>query len=175
MRTQRSTAASPRPIGAGIVGKDSENASGPGPEVMAASTLACDKILSADGEQVGRVKEIMLDVQAGRIAYVVMSCGGFLGIGDRLLAIPWSALTLDTTRKCFLLSLSSERVKSAPGFDKDHWPSMAEHRWASTVHQYYGTTAANPTGAALAPTKSTSAQPVPAQRISTPMPRKPAA
>jgi len=124
--------------GARIVGKGGETASGPGPEVMAASTLDGDKILSTDGDEVGKVKDIMLDVQSGRIAYVVMSSGGFLGIGDKLMAIPWSALTLDTTRKCFLLALSSERVRNAPGFDKQHWPSMADATWATSIHQYYG-------------------------------------
>ena len=138
MRTQKSSPATTRPMGAHIVGKGGETAEGPGPDVMAASTLDSDKILSTDGEEVGKVKEIMLDVQTGRIAYVVMSSGGFLGIGDKLMAIPWSALTLDTTRKCFLLSLSSERVKNAPGFDKDHWPTMADRTWATSVHQYYG-------------------------------------
>jgi len=67
-----------------------------------------------------------------------MSSGGFLGIGDKLLALPWAALTLDTTQKCFLLNVSGERVKTAPGFDKDHWPSMADIGWATTVHEYYG-------------------------------------
>jgi sporulation protein YlmC with PRC-barrel domain len=128
----------PRPAGARIVGKGSETAEGPGPDIMAAGTLEGDRILSTDGDEVGKVKDIMLDVQTGRIAYVVMSSGGFLGIGDKLLAIPWSALTLDTTRKCFLLSVSSERIKNAPGFDKQHWPSMADTTWATSIHQYYG-------------------------------------
>ncbi|HEX7682995.1 MAG TPA: PRC-barrel domain-containing protein [Trinickia sp.] len=139
MRTHStSTSTTGAPRGARIVGKGSETAAGPGPDVMAASTLDGDKILSTDGEEVGKVKEIMLDVQGGRIAYVVMSSGGFLGIGDKLLAIPWNALTLDTTRKCFLVSLSSERIKNAPGFDKQQWPSMADATWATSVHQYYG-------------------------------------
>ena len=124
--------------GARIVGKGSRSAAGPGPHVMAASTLDGDKILCTEGDEVGKVKEIMLDVQSGMIAYVVMSSGGFLGIGDKLMAIPWSALTLDTDRKCFLLAMSAERVKNAPGFDKDHWPSMADQTWATSVHQYYG-------------------------------------
>lgn len=138
MRTHSTTTTTGVDQGARIVGKGNEDVSGPGPDIMAASTLDGDKILSTDGEEVGKVKEIMLDVQAGRIAYVVMSCGGFLGIGDKLLAIPWNALTLDTTRKCFLVSLSSERIKNAPGFDKQHWPAMADATWATSVHQYYG-------------------------------------
>lgn len=124
--------------GARIVGKGAETAAGPGPDVMAASTLASDRVLSSDGEEVGKIKDIMLDVQGGRIAYAVMSSGGFLGIGDKLMAIPWSALTLDTNRKCFLLAMPADRVKNAPGFDKDHWPAMADRTWASSVHQYYG-------------------------------------
>lgn len=140
MRSQRTSGntTEPRAAGARIVGKGSETAEGPGPEVMAASTLEGDRVLSTEGDEVGKVKDIMLDVQSGRIAYAVMSSGGFLGIGDKLLAIPWNALTLDTTRKCFLLALSSERVKNAPGFDKDHWPSMADRTWATSLHQYYG-------------------------------------
>ncbi|HVW53558.1 MULTISPECIES: PRC-barrel domain-containing protein [unclassified Trinickia] len=138
MRTHTTPTTSGMAQGARIVGKGSETAAGPGPDVMAASTLDGDKILSTDGDEVGKVKDIMLDVQTGRIAYVVMSSGGFLGIGDKLMAIPWSALTLDTTRKCFLLALSSERIRNAPGFDKQHWPSMADATWATSIHQYYG-------------------------------------
>jgi sporulation protein YlmC with PRC-barrel domain len=121
-----------------IVGEGSTSADGPGPYVMAASTLEGDKVMCSDGEEVGKIKEIMLDVFSGRIAYAVMSVGGFLGIGDKLLAIPWNALTLDTGRKCFQLSVPSEAVKNAPGFDKDHWPSMADVTWASELHNYYG-------------------------------------
>ncbi|SIT41246.1 conserved hypothetical protein [Paraburkholderia ribeironis] len=124
--------------GAHIVGKGRATAEGPGPDVMAAATLDGDTVLSSDGEDIGKVKDIMLAVASGRIAYVVLSSGGFLGIGDKLLAIPWSALTLDTQRKCFVLNMTAERVKNAPGFDKDHWPSMADQTWATSVHQYYG-------------------------------------
>jgi sporulation protein YlmC with PRC-barrel domain len=124
--------------GAKIVGNGSETAEGPGPDVMAAATLDGNKVLSSDGDDVGKVKDIMLDVRSGRIAYAVLSSGGFLGMGDKLLAIPWHALTLDTGRKCFQLAMTSERVKNAPGFDKDHWPSMADQTWATSVHQYYG-------------------------------------
>jgi sporulation protein YlmC with PRC-barrel domain len=124
--------------GANIVGKGSATAEGPGPDVMAADTLDGNKVISSDGEDIGKVKDIMLDVRSGRIAYAVLSSGGFLGIGDKLLAIPWHALTLDTQQKCFVLNMTAERVKNAPGFDKDHWPSMADQTWATSVHQYYG-------------------------------------
>jgi sporulation protein YlmC with PRC-barrel domain len=124
--------------GARIVGKGAATADGPGPDVMAAATLDGNRVISSDGEDIGKVKDIMLDVRSGRVAYAVLSSGGFLGIGDKLLAIPWHALTLDTQQKCFVLNMSAERVKNAPGFDKDPWPSMADQTWATSVHQYYG-------------------------------------
>jgi hypothetical protein len=105
---------------------------------MAASSLDGNSVISTDGDDVGKIKEIMLDVSSGRIAYAVLSSGGFLGIGDKLLAIPWNALTLDTDNKCFRLAAMSEQVRNAPGFDKDLWPSMADRTWATTLHQHYG-------------------------------------
>ena len=80
----------------------------------------------------------MLDVPRGRIAYAVMSSGGFLGMGDKLFAIPWSALTLDTDNKCFVLDVDKQRLQDAPGFDKDNWPSTADPDFDSRVHSYYG-------------------------------------
>src|SRR5690606_28636855 len=110
---------------------------GPGPDIMAASTLEGDDVINAAGEDLGTIKEIMIDVRAGRIAYAVMSSGGFLGIGDKLFAIPWAALTLDIERKAFVLDVARDRLKEAPGFDKDHWPAMADRTWAREVHDYY--------------------------------------
>ena len=110
---------------------------GPGPDVMAASTLDGNTVMSSDGEHVGKISAIMLDVRGGRIAYAVLSSGGFLGVGDTLHAIPWSALTLDTDDRCFILDACAERIKNAPGFDKDNWPSMADMQWDTSVHEYY--------------------------------------
>ncbi|WP_250507343.1 PRC-barrel domain-containing protein [Caballeronia sp. GAFFF3] len=128
----------PASAGAKIVGKGAATAAGPGPDVMAASTLDGISVRSSDGQDVGSLKEIMLDVTSGRIAYAVLSSGGFLGIGDKLLAVPWSALTLDTDNHCFRIDATAEQVRNSPGFDKDSWPSMADRVWASTVHQHYG-------------------------------------
>ena len=105
---------------------------------MAASTIDGNTVVSSDGDDVGSIKEIMLDVRAGRVAYAVLSSGGFLGMGNKLLAIPWSALTLDTDNKCFRLAATSDQVRNSPGFDKDSWPSMVDRQWASSVHQHYG-------------------------------------
>lgn len=122
----------------GIVGARRLHPYGPGPEIMAASTLEGDVVVNGRGEDLGKIKEVMLDVPSGQVAYAVLSFGGTLGIGDKLYAIPWSALTLDTDRKCFILDVDAERLKLAPAFDKDHWPSMADFAWATEVHAYFG-------------------------------------
>ena len=116
-----------------------DDRSGPGPEIMAASDFEGEDVVNHQGETLGDIEEIMLDVRSGRIAYAVLAAGGFLGIGEKYFAIPWRALTLDTDRKCFILDVDKQRLQSAPGFDKDHWPSMADQSWASQVHSYYGT------------------------------------
>lgn len=110
---------------------------GPGPDVMAADSLEGTQVISSDGEDVGKISDIMLDVRSGRIAYAVLSEGGFLGMGTNLHAIPWNALTMDTDAKCFRVSIDAQRIKDDVGFDKDHWPSMADPTWGATLHQYY--------------------------------------
>ncbi|MFM0473668.1 PRC-barrel domain-containing protein [Paraburkholderia sp. 22098] len=110
---------------------------GPGPDVMAAATLDGTKVMSSDGEHVGKISDIMLDVRNGRIAYAVLSEGGFLGMGANLHAIPWSALTLDTDQKCFFVDITAQRLKDDPGFDPDHWPSMADPTWGESTYSYY--------------------------------------
>ena len=64
-----------------------------------------------------------------------------MGIGDKLFAVPWEALTLDTENKRFTLDVAKDRLEKAPGFDKDNWPNMSDQTWANDVHDDYGTTA----------------------------------
>jgi sporulation protein YlmC with PRC-barrel domain len=114
------------------------SSSGPGPALMGADTLLGNDVYNERGENLGAIKEFMIDMASGRIAYAVLSFGGFLGMGDRLFAVPWQALKLDTANKRFSLNVVKEKLKNAPGFDKDHWPSMADPTWATSVHSFYG-------------------------------------
>lgn len=112
---------------------------GPGPEVMGADTLVGNDVYNLKNEDLGNIKEIMLDMRSGQVGYAVLSCGGFLGMGEKLFAVPWNALTLDTKNKRFVLNVEKDRLKDAPGFDKDKWPNMADQAWVKTIHAYYGT------------------------------------
>ncbi|VWB08589.1 PRC-barrel domain-containing protein [Burkholderia metallica] len=121
-----------------IVGNRRKTGGGPGPDVMAARTLEGDRVLTIDGDDIGQVASIMLDVRSGRIAYAVVSSAGLRRIGDKLLAVPWNVLALDVARKCFVLPVATERVREAPGFDRSRWPAMADPDWAEALHAYYG-------------------------------------
>ncbi len=111
---------------------------GPGPALMGADTLLGNNVYNPADENLGSIKEFMIDMASGRISYAVLSYGGFLGMGDRLFAVPWRALKLDTVNHRFTLDASKDKLKNAPGFDKDHWPSMADKSWATDVHTFYG-------------------------------------
>ncbi|GAB4199980.1 MAG: hypothetical protein Tsb002_35870 [Wenzhouxiangellaceae bacterium] len=104
---------------------------------LSATSLINNSVKNPQGEDLGDVKDLMVDPATGIVNYAVVSFGGFLGFGDKLFAIPLQTMTLNTEDKHFILSESKERLKNAPGFDKDNWPDHADGRWLSTVNQYY--------------------------------------
>lgn len=111
---------------------------GPGPRLMGADTLIGDDVCNAKGEVLGDIKEIMLDMNNGQVSYAVLSFGGFLGLGEKLFAVPWNALKLDTVNKRFELNVDKQQLENAPGFNKDDWPDMADESWANQIRSYYG-------------------------------------
>lgn len=107
------------------------------PDFLSASTLKGDKVVNAAGEGIGKIEDIMLDLREGKVGYAVLSFGGFLGMGDKLFAIPWKALQLRLHDHEFLLDIPKETLENAEGFDKDNWP-ITTREWLSTIYGYYG-------------------------------------
>ncbi len=108
------------------------------PQVLSASTLKGDDVRNDRGEKLGKLEEIMIDLDQGRVAYAVLSFGGFLGLGDKLFAIPWEALEVDTENKEIVLNIAREKLEQAHGFDKDNWPMVTDREWLAEIHAYYG-------------------------------------
>ena len=108
------------------------------PRVLSSSTICSDHVRNAAGEDLGKIEELMIDLDAGRVAYAVLSFGGFLKMGNKLFAIPWEALQLDAHNKQFILNVDKSRLENATGFDKDNWPDMADPRFGKSVYQHYG-------------------------------------
>ena len=94
--------------------------------VLAASTLTKDPVRNSQGEDLGKIEEIMIDIPTGKVAYAVLSFGGILGMADKLFAIPWSALALNQDTQEFVLDVSRAVLEGAPGFDRNHWPDVAD-------------------------------------------------
>lgn len=105
--------------------------------ILRSSEAVGMKVKTPDGEALGKINEIVLDPDTGRVAYAVLSSGGFFGIGDDLHAIPWIALECSAKREHFVLDVEKEKLKNAPGFDEDDWPNMADRRWGREVHTFY--------------------------------------
>jgi sporulation protein YlmC with PRC-barrel domain len=114
-------------------GIDKNNGSGLGPQLMGIDTLIGNDVYNQADEDLGDIKEIMLNIETGGIAYAVLSYGGILGIGEKLFAVPWGALTLDTKNKRFILNVEKDKLENAPGFDKDNWPDRADPSWTNVV------------------------------------------
>lgn len=104
---------------------------------MSATTLIGDGIRNPQNETLGDLKEIMMDTASGKIAYGVVSYGGILGMGDKLFAVPWSAFSIDHDNHKLVLNVSKDRLKDAPGFDKDNWPNFADPSFASSMGTWY--------------------------------------
>lgn len=107
------------------------------PRVLSASTICGDPVVNDAGENLGQIEELMIDLENGRVAYAVLSFGGFLGIADKLFAIPFEALELDAPNHRFVLDVPREKLEKAPGFDKSQWPDFADPRFGQEVYRYY--------------------------------------
>lgn len=109
-------------------------------KALSASTLTGDKARNAAGDDLGKIEEIVIDLDSGRVAYAVLAAGGFLGMGDKFFAIPWDRLTVDTDAKEVVIDVDNEMLEKAPGFDKDNWPNVHDNAWIADLYRYYNST-----------------------------------
>lgn len=111
-----------------------------------ASTIEDMQVRNAAGEDIGKIKDLVIDVNSGKIVYAALDFGGILGVGNKLFAVPWHALAVKGTEKdqYLVLNVTKERLKEAPGFDKSHWPDMANPHWATDVDRFYNTERTGP-------------------------------
>jgi sporulation protein YlmC with PRC-barrel domain len=102
------------------------------------------RVKNRQSEDLGTIEDIVIDSDAGRISYAVLSFGGFLGLGDKLFAIPWEALSLEERKgtlaadDVFILNVDKDRLKDAPGFARDSYPNMADRSFGTGIYNYYG-------------------------------------
>jgi sporulation protein YlmC with PRC-barrel domain len=108
------------------------------PSMQRVSDLNGLSVENPEGENLGKIEDLMLDLSNGRASYAVLSFGGVLGIGDKLFAIPWDMLKVDTENYVIVINVDPETLENAPGFDRDNWPDHTDSAWLTNVYNYYG-------------------------------------
>ena len=101
---------------------------------LTASSIIGDKVENKAGEKLGKIKDIMLNVNSGAMEYFIVEFGGFLGIGEKFFAIPFNLLSVDPEKQVYIFDQPREMLEKAPGFDKDHWPETNIHYYEADQH-----------------------------------------
>lgn len=105
--------------------------------LLSSSSITSDNVVNGAGEDLGEIKDLMVDPVTGKVDYAVLSFGGFLGMGDKYFAVPFDQLGVDRDNHRMVLDVDKDRLKDAPGFDKDDWPDFADERFRTTVTEFY--------------------------------------
>ena len=107
--------------------------------VVSASKIIGEEVVNRQDENLGKIHELVIDAKEGRLAYAVLSFGGFMGMGNKLFAMPWSAFEFAQHENKLILNVDKEKLKAAPGFDQDaKWPDFADRNWGNSIYKYYG-------------------------------------
>jgi len=96
------------------------------------------KVINLKGETLGKIGDLVVDIDTGRIVYAILDSGGFLGIGDKLFPVPWGSLAALPSEGIFFLNQSKEQMAKAPAFARKDLPNMGDMRWGANVFKYYG-------------------------------------
>lgn len=109
------------------------------PRTLSATTLTGTNVQNLQGEDIGHIKDLMIDLESGQVLYAVLSFGGFMGIGDDYFAIPMEALVFSEKEEDLIkIDIDEETLENAPGFDKDNWPRHSDDQFVNSVYDYYG-------------------------------------
>jgi len=96
------------------------------------------KVINLKGESLGKIEDLVVDIDTGRIAYAVLDSGGFLGIGSKLFPVPWESLAALPSEGIFFLNQSKEQMEKAPAFEKKNLPDVGDMRWGEGILKHYG-------------------------------------
>ena len=104
---------------------------------LTATSIIGDAVENPKGEQLGKIDNLMINLNTGKVEYAVIEHGGLLGVGTKLFAIPFDELRVDETKEIFILNRDKDYVKDSPGFDSSHWPATNDHSYFDSVNSYY--------------------------------------
>ena len=107
--------------------------------VISASKVTGTEVYNTDGEHLGEIFDVMIDKRSGKIAYAIMSFGGFLGVGEKLHPLPWSTLKYDTRQGGYVVGITVDQLKGAPTFGAGDTPAWGDRAYEIRIHDHYRT------------------------------------
>lgn len=114
------------------------------PRIISATTIQGADVRTPSDENIGEIKDVMIDMSTGEISYAVLSVStGFLNLESKYFAVAWGALNFDKFREdtygenVIILDVSKEKLENSPGFDKENWPTHADSTFIDSVNSYY--------------------------------------
>ncbi len=112
---------------------------GAGPQLTGPNLFVGSVVYNGRGVDLGYIKEVMLDVYTGKVAFAVLSACDSFGFKEELFAVPKEALTMDSQNKRIVLDMEEKHLAEAPKFAHNKWPNMSDSSWALGVHGFFGT------------------------------------
>jgi hypothetical protein len=105
--------------------------------LIAGDKVAGTNVYNNAGEKLGSIEDVMIDKRTGRIAYAVLSFGGFLGMGDEHYPLPWSTMTYDPELGGYRVALDKRVLEGAPAYARDDEMAWEDEAWGRRIHDYY--------------------------------------
>ena len=117
---------------------DNKTAEGQRINAFMVEKIIGSKVINVKGETLGKVEDLVVDIDTGRILYAVLESGGFLGLDEKLRPVPWKSLAAIPSEGIFFLNQSKEQMEKAPAFEKKNLPNMADMHWGEGILKHYG-------------------------------------
>lgn len=107
------------------------------PHVLTSTAMTGDVVVNLEGKRLGQIKDLIIDLTTGTVAFAVLARGGFGGRGERFFALPWHLLAIDDPEGHLVVDLSEEILDDSPGFDAEDWPSFTDLIWQERLHHHF--------------------------------------
>ncbi len=108
-------------------------------QLISAEKVQGTAVYDPNGERIGAIEDVMLDKRTGKVAYAILSFGGFLGLGERHHPLPWNALTYNTDLGGYQVAIPVDRLQAAPSYAADESVDLEDRAYGRKLHDYYGT------------------------------------
>ena len=124
--------------GAATGAPGSNPAAGPRMNAFLVDRIIGSKVMNLQGDTLGTIGDLVVDVDTGRILYAILDFGGFLGFEEKRFPVPWASLAALPSEGTFFLNQSKAQLENAPAFDRKNLPNLGDMQWGEGILKHYG-------------------------------------